>query len=117
MEHVLSDGEEWVCTVAFICSSLSFSSVFVALTSVYHLRNLVRQWGLGDDEVKYLLGVTGCCVQGLSMACKEKGLQWKLEAPEIPSAFWGASGSLLGDLAPIVFSAIKWLINWLPNSF
>lgn len=77
MDHLLSDGEEWVCSVAFICSSLSCSSVFVEMTSVYQLRNLVRRWSLGDDEVKYLFGATVCCLQGLSMACEEKGLQWK----------------------------------------
>ena len=30
----------------------------------------------GEDEVKYLLGATGCCLQGLSRVCEEKGLQW-----------------------------------------
>lgn len=75
--HVLSDGEERVCSLAFICCSLSCSSVFVAMTSVYQLRNLVRQWGLGDDEVKYLLEATGRSLQGLSMACEAKGLEWE----------------------------------------
>lgn len=79
MDHVLSDGEEWVCSVAFLCSSLSCSSVFVAMTADYQLRNLLRQWGLKikDDGVKDLLGATECCLQGLSMACEEKGLQWE----------------------------------------
>lgn len=76
VDNVLSAGEEWVCSVAFICSSLSCSSAFVEMTAAYQLRNLLRQWGLGDDEVKYLLGATGCCLQGLSMTCEENGLQW-----------------------------------------
>jgi len=45
--HVLSAGEEWVCSVAFICSNLSCFSVFLEMPASYQLRDLLRQWDLG----------------------------------------------------------------------
>lgn len=35
VDCVLSDGEEWVCSVAFLCSSVFCSSVFVEMTADY----------------------------------------------------------------------------------
>lgn len=40
--HVLSTGEEWVYSVAFICSGLV--SVFLEMPASYQLRDLLRQW-------------------------------------------------------------------------